>query len=85
MQTQATNGQGAKGPAAKKAMLVSQKPASEERQGSGTASREETIRLKAHSLYEAGGCAGGHELEDWLQAEAQLSDVPSGKTLQAAA
>lgn len=32
---------------------------------------EETIRLKAYALYEARGCAGGHDLEDWLQAETE--------------
>ena len=33
---------------------------------------EETIRLRAYQLYEGRGREEGHELEDWLQAEAEL-------------
>jgi len=39
--------------------------------------REELIRQKAYALYEARQCEGGHELEDWLQAEAQVSQEAS--------
>jgi len=34
---------------------------------------EELIRQRAYSLYEARNYESGHELEDWLQAEAQIS------------
>lgn len=43
--------------------------------------REQTIRQVAYALYEARGCVSGYELEDWLQAEAQvqggLAELPS--------
>lgn len=34
---------------------------------------EERIRLRAYELYEQRGRADGHALEDWLQAQAELS------------
>ena len=42
---------------------------------------EHQIRLRAHELYEARGREDGHELEDWLRAEAEIS----GKGERAAA
>ena len=33
---------------------------------------EEQIRQRAHELYEARGRKGGHGVEDWLQAEAEV-------------
>jgi len=33
---------------------------------------EEQIRLRAYELYEARGRENGHDLDDWLQAEAQI-------------
>jgi hypothetical protein len=33
---------------------------------------ENAIRRRAEKLYEAGGRAQGHEVEDWLQAEAEI-------------
>ena len=33
---------------------------------------EEEIRLRAYELYEARGRQDGHELHDWLQAEAEI-------------
>jgi len=43
--------------------------------------REHAIRQVAYALYEARGCIAGHELEDWLLAEAQvqqgLAELPS--------
>jgi len=43
--------------------------------------REQRIRQVAYALYEARGCVAGFELEDWLQAEAQvqqgLAELPS--------
>jgi hypothetical protein len=37
--------------------------------------REEVIRLTAYSFYEARGRVDGHELEDWLKAEAQVAQA----------
>ncbi len=39
--------------------------------------RQERIRQRAHELYVARGQEDGHDLEDWLQAEAEIG---SGKT-----
>ena len=33
---------------------------------------EEQIRLRAYQLYEARGEVPGYEIEDWLQAEAEI-------------
>lgn len=41
-------------------------------------SREEMIRQSAYSLYEARNFAGGHELDDWFQAEAQVDELLGG-------
>ena len=43
---------------------------------------EESIRLRAYQLYEAGGKRDGHALDDWLQAEAEFTER---KSLRAAA
>jgi hypothetical protein len=42
---------------------------------------EEQIRLRAYELYEKRGKENGHELDDWLQAEAEVL----GKQRKAAA
>jgi hypothetical protein len=34
---------------------------------------EERIRLRAYELYEKRGRLEGHDLEDWLQAEAEIT------------
>jgi hypothetical protein len=34
--------------------------------------RDEFIRQAAYSYYEARGCIDGHELDDWLRAEAEF-------------
>jgi DUF2934 family protein len=34
---------------------------------------EEQVRARAYDLYEQRGRADGHELDDWLQAEAELT------------
>ncbi len=39
---------------------------------------EEKIRRRAYELYEARGCKSGKELEDWLQAEAEIRSRPRG-------
>ncbi len=36
------------------------------------AALEERIRLRAYELYEARGREDGHDLDDWLQAEADF-------------
>jgi len=43
---------------------------------------KETIRLRAYELYEQRGKQDGHALDDWLQAEAELTER---KNLRAAA
>jgi hypothetical protein len=37
-------------------------------------STEEQIRRRAHELYEARGRGDGHDVEDWLEAEAEITD-----------
>jgi Protein of unknown function (DUF2934) len=36
------------------------------------ADREERIRLRAYELYEARGGEDGHDVEDWLEAKAEI-------------
>jgi len=36
-------------------------------------SLEEKIRVRAYALYEERGREDGHDLEDWLRAEAELT------------
>jgi len=43
--------------------------------------REEQIRVRAYELYVARGGEDGHDVEDWLEAEAEIS----GRTERAAA
>ncbi len=33
---------------------------------------EELIRIRAYHLFEERGCEHGHELDDWLRAEAEV-------------
>ena len=35
----------------------------------------EAVRRRAYQIYEQRGMAGGSEIEDWLQAEAELLDT----------
>jgi hypothetical protein len=35
--------------------------------------REALIRIAAYSFYERRGCVDGHELEDWLRAEMEVT------------
>ncbi len=39
----------------------------------------EKIRQRAYELFEARGREEGHELEDWLQAEAEVAATKTGK------
>jgi hypothetical protein len=41
---------------------------------------EQEIRRRAYELYEHGGRVAGYELDDWLQAEAELLSVKSRET-----
>jgi Protein of unknown function (DUF2934) len=41
------------------------------------ADREQAIREAAYALFEARGCEPGHELDDWLEAEAQVLQMES--------
>ena len=34
---------------------------------------EDAIRARAHQLFEQRGCEHGHDLDDWLQAEAEIT------------
>ena len=54
---------------AKKSTAKSAKVNSEE----STVDLEEQIRRRAYQLYERRGCEHGHEVEDWLAAEAELA------------
>lgn len=46
---------------------------------SNTVDRDEQIRQTAYFLYESRSYESGHELDDWLQAEAQItSPAPLG-------
>jgi Protein of unknown function (DUF2934) len=45
------------------------------------ADHEEQIRVRAYELYVARGGEDGHDVEDWLEAEAEIS----GRTERAAA
>lgn len=38
---------------------------------------DEIVRQTAYFLYEARSREDGHELDDWLQAEAQLASMPT--------
>lgn len=45
------------------------------------ANPEEEIRQRAYALYEARGRGDGHDLEDWLEAQAEIT----GRSERAAA
>ena len=40
---------------------------------------EEQIRLRAYQLYESRGCQNGNAMDDWLQAEYELIQLPIAK------
>jgi hypothetical protein len=35
---------------------------------------EDRIRVRAYELYQARGCENGHDLEDWLRAEEEVTE-----------
>jgi hypothetical protein len=41
--------------------------------------REEQVRRRAYEIYEQRGTVAGSEIEDWLQAEAEILSVPRVK------
>ncbi len=45
----------------------------EEREGLLDSTREQEIRNRAYEIYLQRGGQSGHEMEDWLQAERELS------------
>lgn len=47
--------------------------------------RDQTIREIAYSFYEARGRVGGHELDDWLQAETQVARPTPGAGIESVA
>ena len=50
--------------------------------GASDQERDEIIRQTAYSFYEARGYVGGYDLDDWLQAEAKVSQT-SGRDMGA--
>ena len=44
---------------------------------------EELIRVRAYQFYEERGCEDGHDLEDWLQAEAEIVGKKSAASAEA--
>lgn len=53
------------------------------------ADREQAVRVAAYSCFEARGCEPGHDLDDWLRAEAQVQQAncesaPAGSAGQVA-
>ena len=59
----------AKNPESTTEELIAQNPSEEQL---------ERIRQRAHELYVARGQGDGHYLEDWLQAEAEVSAESAG-------
>ena len=64
--------------ASKAAMISGTDPkgpvtAAEEREGLLHSSREQEIRNRAYEIYLERGGQSGYELEDWLQAESELT------------
>ncbi len=41
---------------------------------------EALIRQRAYQLYEQRGCEGGHDFDDWVQAESEISGKKSRET-----
>jgi hypothetical protein len=43
---------------------------------------EEIIRKRAYALFELHGCQHGHDMEDWLEAEAQVMGKKTSGSLE---
>ena len=54
------------------------KPLAKHATGSGALPLEERVRLRAYELYVDRGNESGSEIDDWLQAEEELSDTEEG-------
>jgi hypothetical protein len=54
-------------------LSVEDKPCMKRSAGSSLLPLEERVRLRAHELYIARGNESGSEMDDWLQAEDELS------------
>ena len=81
MQSLQTASRGGNGHATKKVNNSVAKPTSKKAGQPATGGgngRDETIRLTAYSFYEARGRVDGHDLEDWLQAQAQVNQAAAG-------
>lgn len=76
MQTKSSASPGTNARAAKRKRTTSiEKSDSKEEPGitCGGNGRDEAIRFRAYSLYEARGRVDGYELEDWLAAETEVN------------
>lgn len=40
---------------------------------------QESIRVRAYELFEQRGCEHGHDMEDWLQAEQEVTTVRTNR------
>lgn len=49
---------------------------------SDSTDQQEAIRKRAYQIYEQRGMAPGSEIEDWLQAEAELHEIPRIDTVR---
>lgn len=47
--------------------------------------REELIRVRAYERYARNGCADGHDVDDWLAAEAEVGALMTERSGSAAA
>jgi len=63
-----------------KAHRTSPSPPQSITQGGSTPERLEQIRMRAYELFEQRGRKDGHNLEDWLQAEAEVNQQQKDKT-----
>jgi hypothetical protein len=44
-----------------------------------TADPQELIRVRAYELFEQRGCEHGHDTEDWIQAEKEITTVRTNR------
>jgi hypothetical protein len=47
--------------------------------GTGSASKQEFVSQRAYYYYESRGRMGGHELDDWLKAEAEFERMTTAE------
>ena len=58
-----------------KSQVVPSVPIKTDQQTEDGGALQDQIRVRAYQLYEERGRDDGHDLDDWLQAEAELSQV----------